>query len=315
MTHVPHPPSRTDPAPLLPTRAGGVAAVVVTYNRKALLEKCLWSLLTQTTPLERIYVVDNASTDGTPGVIPDDSRVTYLRLEQNLGGAYGFARGVELALKGDHASLWLMDDDCLPEPEALAELLAYGDGTEVRCSAVLARDGRYDLHHRRRFDALRLKEHDVPRQAYRERGAPVDLFTFVAALIPTSAIRRAGLPVNNYFFMYDDSEYALRLRRLGVVAHLVPASRVWHHGSVSYPSPRTPYNPLKHYYNTRNQLLVYREYGTSTPWFALRFAVKTAGAFIRLVQHRELSRESARNAAQALYDALRGRAYVRSAAR
>ncbi|MEF2278510.1 glycosyltransferase family 2 protein [Deinococcus sp. YIM 134068] len=315
MTHLPRSNSpRTDstpPFPDLPAREGGVGAVVVTYNRKALLEKCLRSLLAQTASLDRIYVVDNASTDGTPDIIPSDDRVTYLRLPQNLGGAYGFARGVELALKGDHTSLWLMDDDCLPEPEALAELLAYGNGVEVRCSAVLARDGRYDLYHRRRFDALRLKEDNLPAREYAVSGATVDLFTFVGPLIPTEVIRRAGLPVDNFFFAYDDFEYALRLRRLGVGARLVPSSRLWHHGSLSCPSPRGPYNPLKHYYNTRNQLLVYREYGTSAPWYVLRFAVKTAGAFIRLMQHRELSVNSARTAAQALYDALRGRAYVR----
>lgn len=287
------------------------AAVVVTYNRKALLRECLEALLNQSVPPERIYVMDNASTDGTAAIIPDDERVTYLRLEHNLGGAYGFARGVERALEGDHEFLWLMDDDCRPEPDALERLLHHRDGDEVRCSAVLARDGTYDLGHRRRFDRRRLTEHDLPARVYQAPSVPIDIFTFVGVLIPAQAARQAGLPVDNYFFMYDDSEYALRLLDLGVTARLIPGSRIWHHGSVSYPSPRPPYNPLKHYYNTRNQLLVYRHYGSSPAWFAVRFSVKAAGAFVRLVQHRELNWRSARNATLALYDALRGRAYIR----
>lgn len=43
-----------------------VCAVVVTYNRKGLLIECLEALRRQTRPLQAIYLIDNASTDGTP---------------------------------------------------------------------------------------------------------------------------------------------------------------------------------------------------------------------------------------------------------
>ncbi|MDB5045257.1 MAG: hypothetical protein JWQ08_1307, partial [Deinococcus sp.] len=316
MTHLPSPPALphadVQTAPRATPANSGTAAIVVTYNRKALLDRCLTLLLSQTAPLEQIYVIDNASTDGTPDVIPNHPQITHVRLDRNLGGAYGFSHGVEQALKGGHRYLWLMDDDCLPEADALAELLEHTGESEALCSAVLARDGRYDLHQRRSFDEVRLSETDLPEESYAQPGTPVDLFTFVSVLISTDLVQRAGLPVNNFFFMYDDSEYALRLRELGVTARLVPASRVWHYGSLTYPPVRTPYNPLKHYYNTRNQLLVYRQYGTSPLWYAIRFMVKTGGAFIRLIQHRELNRRSAGLAARALLDAVRGKAYVRS---
>ena len=41
-----------------------VTAVVVTYNRKALLEKVIRSLLAQTVEIGRIIIVNNGSTDG-----------------------------------------------------------------------------------------------------------------------------------------------------------------------------------------------------------------------------------------------------------
>ena len=43
-----------------------VAAVVVTHNRKELLVRCLRAILDQTYAVDRIFVVDNASSDGTP---------------------------------------------------------------------------------------------------------------------------------------------------------------------------------------------------------------------------------------------------------
>src|ERR687886_555758 len=102
-----------------------IAAVVVTYNRKALLLECLAALARQTHPLERILVVDNASTDGTPAALAGCGiDVDLLRLRRNGGGAEGFHYGVREALAGDPDWIWLMDDDCEPADDALERLLA-----------------------------------------------------------------------------------------------------------------------------------------------------------------------------------------------
>lgn len=42
-----------------------IACVVVTYNRKTLLERCLNAIKEQTYKPSAVYVIDNASTDGT----------------------------------------------------------------------------------------------------------------------------------------------------------------------------------------------------------------------------------------------------------
>jgi len=42
-----------------------VCAVIVTYNRKKLLLECLEGLRRQTRPVDAIYIIDNASQDGT----------------------------------------------------------------------------------------------------------------------------------------------------------------------------------------------------------------------------------------------------------
>ena len=43
-----------------------LAAVIVTFNRKNLLGENIRMLLKQTRPFDKIFVVDNCSTDGTP---------------------------------------------------------------------------------------------------------------------------------------------------------------------------------------------------------------------------------------------------------
>ncbi|RZK13649.1 MAG: glycosyltransferase, partial [Hymenobacter sp.] len=75
-----------------------VAAVVVTFNRLADLKKCLDTLREQTRPLDTIFVINNGSTDGTDEWLATqpDLRVTT---QANLGGAGGFATGIDTAYK------------------------------------------------------------------------------------------------------------------------------------------------------------------------------------------------------------------------
>jgi GT2 family glycosyltransferase len=128
------------------------AAVVVTYNRQALLGQCLDALLGQSHPLDAIVIIDNCSTDGTyeallsrdliapiaqPRDAPSDSvkviplatcpgrnvEMRYARMPENTGGAGGFHEGIKRAVEAKFDWLWLMDDDLLPTPEALQALM------------------------------------------------------------------------------------------------------------------------------------------------------------------------------------------------
>src|SRR5260221_2165012 len=106
---------------------GSVAAVVVTYNRKELLARCLEAIRAQSRPCERVFIVDNASTDGTPeylaaAALMGDS-IQYIRLPANSGSAGGFHEGMRRAYESGYDWLWLMDDDGCPAPDRLEDLL------------------------------------------------------------------------------------------------------------------------------------------------------------------------------------------------
>jgi rhamnopyranosyl-N-acetylglucosaminyl-diphospho-decaprenol beta-1,3/1,4-galactofuranosyltransferase len=129
-----------------------IAAVVVTYNRKALLAQCLESLLGQSHPLDAIFIIDNHSSDGTyeflrdkglagaPEGEPSDSgeiagivarpavstrpiQVRYVRLAENTGGAGGFHEGMKRATEAGFDWIWLMDDDLAAASDALEGLV------------------------------------------------------------------------------------------------------------------------------------------------------------------------------------------------
>ena len=93
-----------------------LAAVIVTYNRKEELCKNLDMLYTQTVSIDRIIVVDNCSTDGTPEYLKDqgwmdDPRFVYVKTHANIGGAGGFYTGTKAAYEAGADYIVLMDDD------------------------------------------------------------------------------------------------------------------------------------------------------------------------------------------------------------
>ena len=91
-------------------------------------------------------MVDNASTDDSAAAVRTKFPAARLAaLDRNTGGAGGFAYGMALALAGQAELIWLMDDDTVPEPGALAALLAARDhqpGTALIASRVVWTDGR-----------------------------------------------------------------------------------------------------------------------------------------------------------------------------
>ena len=274
-----------------------VVAVVVTWNRKELLVECLEALAAQTTPVAEVVLVDNASTDGTrehvgASGLEDRLSIRWLRVERNGGGAEGFHYGVREALRdgGDSDWLWLMDDDCAPDPDALAQLLAAPAAarpeTTLLAPAVLSADRRLLPLNRGRVRAawflaplvaLTTEEHEGP-------DTEIDFCTFVGPLIRTEAARAAGLPMREMFIRNDDVEYCLRLAGPGRM-WLVTRSLIVHKDPVPFvdaqsfltrvkdfaqPSPLAA--EWKHLYALRNLIFLSLRHGVLSTAQAASFA-------------------------------------------
>lgn len=258
------------------TKTYRICAVVVTFNRKALLEECLRALLNQTRRLDEIIVIDNASTDGTEDIIKTNfPQTTYVRLAENIGGAGGFHEGMKLAYKTGHDWIWVMDDDAIPMADALGKLVSCSmirqDRVYALASAVLRRDQSTDLRHRRLFDPKTLEEKLINSDKYKDDYFQMDTASFVGFLISRRAIEKAGLPLKDFFIYYDDTEYSLRIRNLGIMI-TVPDSKIIHgvyRNASDESTQRDNTWDWKNYYFIRNRIYTYRKHGN----VGLRFYV------------------------------------------
>jgi dTDP-4-dehydrorhamnose reductase len=104
-----------------------IHALVITYNRRELLMRNIAALKAQTHALKSIVVIDNGSTDDTQAAIKalNDPTIDHVRLDPNIGPARGFHYGIDYVFAKQRMPwVWIMDDDVIPSPTALAELVA-----------------------------------------------------------------------------------------------------------------------------------------------------------------------------------------------
>ncbi|WP_080240498.1 glycosyltransferase family 2 protein [Spirosoma rigui] len=235
-------------------RTETVSAVVVTYNRLEDLKKCIASLQQQTWPLNKIIVINNGSTDGTGDWLA--SQPALMVVEQaNLGGAGGFATGIDTAFKAGYDWLWCMDDDCLAAPDALEALMAAPNlGPCIKnAMSVSVKD-----HSELAFYVER------PNRTYRKVTdmTQFDMVHGVASffngtLISAEVVRAIGLPDKKLFIWGDEVEYMTRAIRMGYPVMTIPRSVFYHPPSFDRNGIPWP-GAWKQYYAVRNQRRVFQ---------------------------------------------------------
>ncbi len=235
-----------------------IVAVVVTWNRRALLAESLQAIAGQTVAPDAIVVVDNASTDGTGEMLRNDfAHVDVVTATANTGGAGGFALGIDRALRRDCDAIWLMDDDTVPEPDALQALLqgrdAYpADRPVLMASRVVWTDGR---DHPMNTPRSKLAAQPAERRAAESVSClAIRSASFVSVLVDADAVRRSGLPLADYFLWNDDFEFTTRLVR-GRRALYCPASVVVHKTTTFGSTDTDPGE--RFYYEVRNKVWLF----------------------------------------------------------
>ncbi|MFC7501950.1 glycosyltransferase family 2 protein [Nocardioides sp. GCM10030258] len=258
-----------------------VQAVVVTFNRLAMLQRLIPRL--QAVPgLERILVVDNASTDGTGewlGLEARSARTSttgpsfeFETLATNTGGAGGFHHGLAWAVREGADLVWLMDDDGMPAPDCLDLLLerVERDGLDFCGPAVLAEHDPSRLCFPIRLPGGTKVVHAMAEVEAAAVDGLIDgvVIPFNGVLVTRDLVERIGLPREEFFIWGDDVEYLWRAERAGARIATVVDAHFHHPATDDLGTPmmfgRTTYNhtpsDLKHYCMARNNTLNLRAY-------------------------------------------------------
>jgi hypothetical protein len=298
-----------------------VSIVIVSWNGRALLERCLPSVLATDYPDLEVILADNASTDGSAAwVARHHPEVTVVRHPEN----WLFARGNNAALphaSGRHVLLLNNDVEVPPgwlhplvdvlerEPDVAAvqpKLLQHNDRSTFEYAGAagghLDRLG-YPFTRGRMFTDV-----EPDRGQY---DAPADVFwaTGAALLVRREAFEAVGGLDERFEMHMEEIDLCWRLQRAGWRVRAEPASTAYHIGGASLAQG----DPRKAYYNYRNSLLMLYKNLPPAAWrrtWPARLALDAAAAARALLQG---NGAEARAIAQAYRDAFRMRPHYQGA--
>ena len=193
-----------------------IVAIIVTYNRKKILEECIKSLLNQNYQSLSILIIDNNSSDGTFDYIKkyvDNKKVFYKNTLENIGGAGGFNFGMREAYNMGCDYMWLMDDDTIVLPNALKSFLDADkslDGNYGFLSSIVKwTDG--SLCKMNKQSKFRKWNEEINKQ--NKDISIIYAASFVSFFTRVDVVKEIGLPIKDFYIWADDIEYSKRISK------------------------------------------------------------------------------------------------------
>jgi dTDP-4-dehydrorhamnose reductase len=289
-----------------------VFAVILTFNRKDLLRRCLDCVFAQSRPCDRVIVIDNCSSDGTSEMLRQEwgGRIEVHTLSRNVGASGGFNVGIRVAYQGGADLVWVMDDDVLPDKDALAKLIESDQfladkGVErafVLSSAWTEEGGVTNVP---KIDTRPGRKGYETWPLFLDRKmVPVTRATFVSILLPRSIIAQYGLPLAPMFIWGEDSDYTLRITKK-CPGFMVSESRVLHlrqlSGAVNILTEVNATRLKYHRHYIRNHMYIARKHSSKLDYS--RHAIRQVQMLFTLLKLREF--EKARIVLTGMVESLR----------
>jgi N-acetylglucosaminyl-diphospho-decaprenol L-rhamnosyltransferase len=222
----------------------GLDVVIVAYRGRELLRACL-TTLRENAPQgpHAVYVVDNASADGTVEMVRADfPEVSLIECDRNLG--FGAANNIAIP-RGRKRYVLVLNPDTRITPGALDALLRLMEErpTVGICGCRLVReDGTFDHASRRSFPTIlgalghfsgagrgaraprRLAQYRAPEV----EAGPVDAVNGAFMLIRRAGLVDVGLFDEGYWMYMEDLDLCYRFRQAGWTTWYEPSVTVTH---------------------------------------------------------------------------------------
>ncbi|WP_270813315.1 glycosyltransferase [Hungatella effluvii] len=232
------------------------AVIIVTYNRIAFLKECIQCVLNQVNECLELYVINNASTDGTKDYLEElqdkQDRVHVLHLKSNEGGAGGFSAGLKYAYENSSCDNYLLiDDDAMLRPDYLLNIDKNRDRNKyLAFSGSVYVDNKVDTSHRFTFNNGQIEKNEYYKESFM-----CDIATFCGLLVTKELVERIKFPRSDFFIWNDDTEYCYRISKYSKIQNITSA--VLDHKTIMTKGlSKNVRDSWKEYYGMRNSLVI-----------------------------------------------------------
>lgn len=257
-----------------------IGIVICNYNKKNDALACIRSILESKFQDYDIYVVDNASTDGSAEAIRNayGEQVTLLVNQENLGGSGGFNTGLRAAFQKGYPYLMCVDNDALLDENAVGNLLAFlqeHPETGIAAAKIYHREAPdYVQQFGQKIDFENFCTDVTYLNAYEDGSMPEYVYTDAVAacalMIRRSVIEKIGFMTEENFLYWDDTEWCYLCNRAGWKVASVGNAMALH----AMGAKKELENTFPTYYAWRNWIRFFMRYTEPGDWEAM------AGTFL-----------------------------------
>ena len=257
-----------------------IGIVICNYNKKNDALACIRSILESKFKDYDIYVVDNASTDGSAEAIRNayGEQVTLLVNQENLGGSGGFNTGLRAAFQKGYPYLMCVDNDALLDENAVGNLLAFlqeHPETGIAAAKIYHREAPdYVQQFGQKIDFENFCTDVTYLNAYEDGSMPEYVYTDAVAacalMIRRSVIEKIGFMPEENFLYWDDTEWCYLCNRAGWKVASVGNAMALH----AMGAKKELENTFPTYYAWRNWIRFFMRYTEPGDWEAM------AGTFL-----------------------------------
>lgn len=217
-----------------------MAVVICNYNKKEYVKKCIESLKRQNTRDFDIYVVDNASADGSVDEIRTayGESVTLICNEKNLGGSGGFNAGMRLAYDAGYRYIVLLDNDVILREDCIGAFYSDMDSHPdigIMGAKILKMDRPDVIQEFGSFVDFNEMRFQLAYENEREPDElpninECDYVPACALVVRKEAIDKIGFMPEENFIYYDDILWGMRCKRSGYKVAADSKAVAWHKG-------------------------------------------------------------------------------------
>ena len=262
-----------------------LSVVIVNWNTKDLLLGCLASVYQTIHNLRfEVWLVDNASRDGSVAAAQEQfSEIRVIQNSHNLGFAAANNRALR-QMEGRYALL--VNTDAVLTKGAVHELFRFMENTReaaMVCGQLLNLDGTKQNSIANFPSFMSLLNNETLLRIFfpgtypsklRQYNGPVEVESCIGAcmMVRKAAMDGVGLLDERFFFFFEETDWAGRMRRAGWKIFFLPSARIFHGQGQSVG------------HDVRSRLLFYRSrYQYLKKWFPKVYPLMYATVIFRLL--------------------------------
>lgn len=235
-----------------------VGIVIINYCSYDDTIECVKSIKESTIDQYRIYIIDNASPDGSGSLLKTHlaPQCKVVLLDSNTGFSRGNNIGIHHAIKDGCNSILILNNDTIIDQSMLSKLIDDAGFNTVTVPVMYYYDKKESVW----FGGAYFDYLGIPRHLYQEPSDDmlIECATGCCMFMMRSVIDTVGFWDERYFLYWEDADYSKRMLDSGINIKLIKNAKLWHKVSSSTGGSS---NPGTIYYMLRNKLLFLSQYG------------------------------------------------------